>query len=355
MVHTLLVVATLAALYLLYLLRNLLITVFLAVVFASALRPIVCAAERRLGWPRPVVALALYGAIALAGVAGLAAVVPTVIGGATALLGRSGEIYGRWYDLVSALQAGAQARLGVALPVLPAQREVEALLSQAATGLQQALPAYTLRAGGALAEILLGLVMAYYWLEARDALVSLGLRLLPAQRRQAFQAVFDDIEHVLGAYLAGQLILSLLIGVASLLAFAAIGLPHAPALALASGLLHMIPILGATVGTVGAVLVAGALSPVKGLATGVVLLLIHQLENNFVAPRVLQRQVGLNPLLVLVALAAGGTLGGAVGVLVAIPALGALSILARHMVVEPLVARRRAAEAQSDGLESGST
>lgn len=346
-VATVLVVATLAALYLLYLLRSLLITAFAAVIFASALRPIVGTMQRRLRVPRGVAVLGLYGMSALGVAAGLVALVPMLVEGVLGLLERSGEIYGRWYALAASLQADAQARLGLVLPALPAQPQVAALLGQLGARLQQALPALTLRLGGALGEIALGLVMVYYWLEARDDLVALGLRVLPPERHAAFLTIFDEVERALGGYLSGQATLSALIGAACLVVFAVLGLPYAPALALGCGLLHMVPILGATVGTVLVVMVAGVLSPGKALATGALLLLIHQLENHLLAPRVLQRRVGLSPLLVIIALAGGAMLGGVVGALVAIPAAGAGWVLARHLVVEPLASRRRPAEVRA--------
>jgi len=230
----------------------------------------------------------------------------------------------------------------------PPQPEVKARIAAAAADLQRMLPVYALRTGGVLADVLFGLVVAYYWLEARDEILASGPQVLPEEQRPRFLAVCDDIERVLGGYLGGQLILSLLITLASLLAFVAIGLPDPVVLALIGGLLHVVPLIGATIGVIPPILVAVSISPGKGLATAATLLLIHQIENSFVAPRVLQRQVGLSPLLVLIALAAGATLGGVAGALIAVPAAGTLWILARHLLIEP-AARRQEAQLGAGG------
>lgn len=336
---TALVVATLVGLYLLYVLRSLVLTLFLAIILASALRPIVSWLQLRLRLPRSVALLSIYGLTILAIIAALAAAVPSMISATMALMNRTAKVYSRWYDLALSLRTTVQATVNIALPIPPPQPEVMAWFAELVTGLQGLLPQFAVKLGVLLAQILFGMVIAYYWLEARDELLNYGEAVLPATYRARFLAVADEIERVLGAFLGGQLILSLLIGVATFLAFTLIGLPDAGALAFVGGLLHVIPLVGATIGAVPPILVGISISPAKGLVTAAVVLLIHQIENQLVAPRILQKRVGLSPLLVLVALAAGGALGGVVGALVAVPAAGTLWILLRHLLVEPTARR----------------
>ncbi len=349
-IRTVTVAATLGALYLLYVLRNLVFTVFVAITFASALRPLLTFTQERLGLPRSATVLGLYGVITVGLVGGLAAAIPSIVGDSIALLNRSPDIYARWYEMAMGLRSDVLGRLGVSLPLPPPQAEVAASIAGVVAVMERSLPRHALNALGALAAVALGLVMAYYWLEARDELLDFALRVLPQRRRERFLAIFDDIERVLGGYLGGQLILSLLIGVASLVAFLAIGLPDPAVLAALGGALHVIPLIGATVGVVPPIIVAVSISPAKGLITAVTLLLIHQIENNFIAPRILHRQVGLSPLLVIIALTAGATLGGVVGALIAIPAVGALWILTRDLLLPPAIGQ---AAAPAQGPDPG--
>ncbi|MDI7275043.1 MAG: AI-2E family transporter [Anaerolineae bacterium] len=341
---TLAAAATLAALYLLFLLRHLVVTLFAAIIFASALRPVLAVMQRRLRLSQSAAILTLYGFLGVGVAAGMATLVPSIVGDTVALLSRSAEIYGRWYEAATTLRAEAHARLSLALPMPPPQPEVKAWIAGVAASLQHALPGYALQATQVLAEVVLGMVMAYYWLEARDDLLSFGELALPRPHRGRFLAICDDVERVLGGYLGGQLVLSLLIGVVTLVALLIIGLPDPIPLALIGALLHVVPVVGATIGVIPPILVAITISPAKGLVTTVALVLIHQVENHFIAPRVLQRQVGLSPLLVIIALAAGAMLDGVVGALLAVPAAGALWILARHLLVEPVLGRWRAQE-----------
>ncbi len=346
--RTVTVAATLGALYLLYVLRGLVLTVFVAIIFASAMRPLLTFTQQRLRLPRAATVLGLYVAITLGLVGGLVAAVPSIAGDSIALLNRSPEVYARWYEMAMGARADVLARLGVLLPMPPPQSEVAAWARGLVVVMERSLPRHALNALGALAAVAFGLVVAYYWLEARDELLDFALRVLPQRRRARFLAIVDDIERVLGSYLGGQLVLSLLIGVASLVAFLAIGLPDAGVLAALGSILHVIPLIGATVGVVPPIIVAVSISPAKGLITAVTLLLIHQIENNLIAPRVLHRQVGLSPLLVIIALTAGATLGGVVGALVAIPAAGALWILARDLLLPPAIGQAAAPAQERD-------
>jgi len=340
--RTALVVGTLLSLYLLFLLRHLVLTLFLAIVFASALRPLAIRIQRQWHLSRGVAVLALYGVAIVGVVFGVALLVPSFAGSVTDLVSRSHDVYGRWYELAVSLRGDANQRLNITLPMPPPQPQADAWLAGVIAAAGRAAPGLVMRAATLLGQVLLGMLMAYYWIEARDDLLGFGARLFHGEQRARFLMAFDEVEQVLGAYMGGQIILSLIIAGASLLAFVALGLPHPEVLALISGLLHMLPLVGAVLGVVPAVVVAVAISPVKGLLTVLIVVVIHQVENSFVAPRVLEKQMGLSPLLTVVALTAGIILGGFVGALCALPLVGAVSILARHFLFRPVLAARAA-------------
>ena len=335
---TALVVLTLVGLYLLFLLRRLVFTVFAAIVLASALRPLVIGVQRRLRLRRTVAVLALFALVVLALTGLLVAIVPSLVAGLMELVDHAGEVYARWYELALSLQAST-SRLRVVLPVPPPRAQVEAWAAQYLAAARQSFPRLAARTGALLAELILGMALAFYWLVARDDLVRSSLRVLPSWYRPRFAQAFDEVERVLAAYLGGQLILALLVGGACLVAFVLVGLPHAGVLASLAGLLNVVPLVGATAAAVPAILVGGAVSPAKGLATAAAILLIQQVENNILAPKLLEQRVGLNPFLVLVAFTAGAALGGVAGALVAVPVAGSLSILARYLLIEPAAAR----------------
>ncbi|MGH2543102.1 MAG: AI-2E family transporter, partial [Ardenticatenaceae bacterium] len=152
----------------------------------------------------------------------------------------------------------------------------------------------------------------------------------------------------LGDYIRGTGLLMLAIGVATFIGLLILRVPYPLALALLAGLFEAIPMVGATLGAIPAVLVAFTVSPMTGVLTILLFTLIQFFENNVLVPRIHEHSLGLNPLLVLIAVVAGASLNGMVGALLAIPVAGALQVIARYLVVEPMIE-----EASGSHEESG--
>jgi predicted PurR-regulated permease PerM len=131
----------------------------------------------------------------------------------------------------------------------------------------------------------------------------------------------------------GQLILCLFVGALAFVAYLVIGLPNALALALMAGLLEAVPMIGPALGAVPAGLVALSIDPVLALWVALAAVVIQLIENYFLVPRVMDRSVGVNPLVTILAISAFGAAMGVVGALLAIPlaALGQL-LLDRYLI-----------------------
>jgi predicted PurR-regulated permease PerM len=177
--------------------------------------------------------------------------------------------------------------------------------------------------------------MGFYWLTAREQILNLLLRLSPLSRRSYVELIWNDVEKTLCAYVRDQVILIVVIGVAAYVGLVILGIPYAPALAIIAGLTEAIPLVGPFLGAIPAVLVGFTISPTTGLLIAGWYLLIQQLEGNILVPKIMEHQVGLNPLLVMIALIAGGTLNGMVGALLAVPIAGALQVIVRHLLIDP--------------------
>jgi len=139
----------------------------------------------------------------------------------------------------------------------------------------------------------------------------------------------------------GQGFLALVVGVAALVIYLLIGLPAALAVALLAGLFELIPVLGPTLGAIPAVLVAFAYDPPKVVWVIVATALIQLLENNVLAPRVMRKTVGVNPVITLLAIVAFGALFGFAGLLLAIPMAAVIQVILDRSLLRP----------QASGLE----
>ena len=156
-------------------------------------------------------------------------------------------------------------------------------------------------------------------------------RIVPSDYRSDFDQIWRRVRKMLYAYVRGQLIIAGLIGICCGVACAAIGLPDAVALGLIAGVTALIPYLGPFIGAVPAILVGLSQDPGTALLIGLLYLLISNVILNFVYPKVVGDAVQLPPVLVIIALIAGFSWGGILGMFVAVPAAATLRILFQHV------------------------
>jgi predicted PurR-regulated permease PerM len=156
-------------------------------------------------------------------------------------------------------------------------------------------------------------------------------RLVPNDYRSDFDQIWRQVRKMLYAYVRGQLIIAALIGVCSGIACFAIGLPDPVALGLIAGVTALIPYFGPFLGAVPAILVGLSLSPQSALVIGLLYLLISNVILNFIYPKLMGDAVKLPPILVIVALIAGFSWGGILGMFVAVPVAATLRILFDHI------------------------
>jgi predicted PurR-regulated permease PerM len=143
------------------------------------------------------------------------------------------------------------------------------------------------------------------------------------------------METKVGAYIAGQGILILVIGSMSLAAYWLIGLPYVLVLGFVAGVMEVVPLIGPLLGAIPAVLVALSLGPDKLIWVIIATLVIQQLENSVLVPRVMRRAVGVNPFVSLLAIFAFGSLLGIAGTLMAIPLAAIIQLLLDRFIFHP--------------------
>ena len=149
-------------------------------------------------------------------------------------------------------------------------------------------------------------------------------------------AIISKIEAGLGNWVRGQLTLSLIVGLLSYIGLRILQMPFALPLALIAGILEIIPIVGPIISAIPAVLVGLTVTPILGLATAALFLIVQQLENHLIVPMVMSKVVGLQPPIVIVALLIGAKLAGIGGAFLAGPALIVVRIFIQELLTEDL-------------------
>ena len=158
--------------------------------------------------------------------------------------------------------------------------------------------------------------------------------LVPKGQRKNISELILAMETKVGSYLAGQGILCLIVGIMALAAYLLIGLPNALVLALVAGVLEAVPLVGPLLGAIPAVVVALAIAPSKLIWVIIATLVIQQLENSVLVPRVMRKAVGVNPFVSLLAIFAFSSFFGVAGALMAIPMAAIIQLLLDRFVFQ---------------------
>jgi predicted PurR-regulated permease PerM len=219
-----------------------------------------------------------------------------------------------------------QSRLGLA----PLEMDLQSLTALSVLGTVS-------RGGQAVLHWLMNLVLipvvTFYLLRDWDRLV-LGIQnLIPRQDEPAISGLFREIDDVLGAFIRGQLMVMLALGLVYTLGLWLLGLDLAFIIGMVAGLLSIVPYLGTFVGVVAALLAAifqfqDVLHPVLVLG---VFAVGQSLEGMVLTPLLVGDRIGLHPVAVIFAVLAGGQLFGFLGILLALPAAASLNVLVRHL------------------------
>lgn len=174
-------------------------------------------------------------------------------------------------------------------------------------------------------------VLTFYLLLDKERFEKLLSQLFVNHQERALKLI-EKIEDKLGSWLRGQALLSVVIGVLSYVLLTLLQIPYALPLAILAGLLEVVPMIGPIVSAIPAILVAYFSSPTLAIFVGIGYLVIQQTENHIIVPQVMKRAVGLNPLVVILAIAIGGRLLGIGGALLAVPITVVIQIIVEDLL-----------------------
>ena len=191
------------------------------------------------------------------------------------------------------------------------------------------------KSGGALAAAVLSLfllpVLTFYLLRDWDSILAHLGALIPSSQRETIVKLATETDEVLGAFLRGQLLVMFALAVIYSTGLALVGLKFAVAIGVVAGLVSFVPYLGFVFGiALAALTVALEPNPLWQLLGVVATFAIAQvIEGSILTPKLVGDRIGLHPVIVIFAVAAGGQLFGFFGILLALPAAAVLSVLVR--------------------------
>jgi predicted PurR-regulated permease PerM len=322
--------ALVVAIMVLYLLRDFLGAFVLGAAIAFLIQPAVVRLHG-LGIPR-VLAIVITFVVIIVALAGLVLlIVPLGTNEVGQLQRQIPGLAAAAQDRINSLQGSPIQIFGINVDIKGTTDTIsshlrEYLLGQAGNAVTIGLSALTV-----LLQIVLMFIVAFLLALDAAAFRRVLRRLVPNDYRTDFDQIWRKVRKMLYAYVRGQLIIAGLIGILSGIACFALGLPDAVALGMIAGITALIPYLGPFIGAVPAILVGLATSPLKALLVAIVYFLISHVILNFVYPKVMGDAVRLSPILVIVALIAGFSWAGILGMFVAVPIAATLRILFDHI------------------------
>ncbi|WP_082500758.1 AI-2E family transporter [Agreia sp. Leaf244] len=176
------------------------------------------------------------------------------------------------------------------------------------------------------------LILTLYFLASLRSIKRVTYRFVPASKRAGFIDVSEDITSAVGRYVVGQFTLAAVNGVLSAIFLWIIGAPQFVLLAFIAFLFSLIPLVGTLTGSLIIVLTCLFASPLTALVALIYYLIYMQVEAYFLSPRIMNRAVSVPGAVVVIAAVAGGTLGGILGALVAIPVAASTIIIIQKVV-----------------------
>jgi len=192
---------------------------------------------------------------------------------------------------------------------------------------------YIMSIGSSIATFFIALIISIYLLKDSEYFLNLWSKLyfLIFKKSTAGNKIiyiFEVLHDVFAKYIRGQLLEAFFVGALSAIALSIVGINYAFVIGIIAGICNMIPYVGPVVGTILAAIM-GLLSgnPIKILYSIIAMLVVQQIDNNLLAPKIVGESVGLHAVFTMLAILIGGNVGGLVGMLLAVPIAASCKVL----------------------------
>ena len=320
------IVGVLVLLWFLYFVRDVIAIFFVALVLSSIIDPFADWLEvRRI--PRAIAVLIVY--VVLFSILGLVigVLIPPLIQEIRDLASNFSVV---WDRLVSGAMLFREysVQSGFSKNVEQGLTTVQATLTRAIGGV------FTTVTGifGGIFSFVLILVITFYMVLQEDGFKKMFKALVPGNYQSFVSGIFGKVQRKIVAWIKGQLVLSLVVGLIAFIGLSIIGVNYALVLAIFAGFAEFVPYAGPFIGGVLAVFFALSQSPLQAFLVIALYIVLQQLENHILVPKIMQRAVGLNPIVSILALVVGVKLAGIAGALFAIPVVTAIDVVVREMI-----------------------
>lgn len=304
------VVLTLAGIYLLFLIRDVLVSILISLILVAALQPVVANWSKRIGKGLSILAVFLVVAGIIAGFIYL--IIPPLVQETVQLI----------QNIPSLVQKYSLIR-----DHLPSLESALSSFANNFGNISSRFVSITTGVFGGLVTFVTIIVLTIYFLIDEKFFARAVAALIPSEKKEVAAEVFAKIALKVGNWVRAQLLLGLIIGFLSFVGLTIMGVPYALTLAVIAGFLEIIPAIGPIIAGVIATLIALTVSPVIALVVAIFYIVLQQLENHLIVPKIMQKAVGLPPAIIIIAILIGGKLLGVLGILLAVPVTAVIYVI----------------------------
>lgn len=311
-------IAIILGLWLAYYILDVLLMLFIVVLLAMALEPGV---TRITNWgvPRSISILIVFILlIAAFGLAVYIIVPPLVV--QVRELANNAPVY---IDKVTNFSASYSAK---------ATQQILDTVSNSLGKLTGGFLGATIALFGGIVSVLTVMTLTFYLLLEEKGLRKALMNLVPLKGREKVAEMGQRIGAKIGLWISGQVTIMIIVGFMIGLAMWVVGAPYALALGVIAGILELIPVIGPVISGAVAVGIAFAAGAPYWLLIVIVAIyvVVQQLENQILVPKIMQKAIGVSPIVVIIAIIIGGKLLGVSGAVLAIPLVGIVSVLSQE-------------------------
>jgi len=318
-------IAIFVLLYFLYLISDILIVFFVSLVFSSALDPWVDQLKKK-KFPRSASVLLLYFVFFTVLGTTLYLIIPPIISEINSMSNNFPDYIESMSSKFSLLK-DYSLKYGLLDNTKSSLDFVTGYLQNTASGVFFTL----FNIFGGIFSFVLILVITFYMVVEESAMKKLVWSLAPEKHQTYIMHLINRIQIKMGHWLRGQLIVSSSLAIMSYIGLLILGVNYALVLALLVGFFSFIPYIGAILGALPAVFIAYTQSPLLAVLAIVLFYIVHFIEGNFLQPKIMQKAVGLNPIVSILAILAGFKLAGFIGAILSIPVTTALSVFIKDI------------------------
>lgn len=316
------IIFVLFLLYIVYAVRDILVLLFIVFILVAALRPTVKKWEKSIGKPLSVLILFVITVLIIAGF--ISIVVPPLIEQTRALIDYIPEGTSRFVALKAKFPSIERGITNIA---------------QNLGNMSGNFISITTSIFGGIVSFFTVIILTFYIL-LDERFFSSFLLTMSSEKRNDLLSVGQKITQKIGSWLNGQLLLGLAVGLIVFIGLSIIGLPYALTLGVVAGVLEFIPVIGPIISGVVAALIALTISPITAIIVVIFYIIVQQLENNLLVPKIMQKAVGLPPAIIIIAILLGSKLLGVIGALLAVPISGVIYVVAQEWETIKTIGRK---------------